>query len=258
MGDPGNPDFGGSRRPGKWAIFGPFSGVSRDPQNRGFPGPPGVTFSRVFNNSPSRDRMEFPDFWDFRGRDRVYPPGHPPRGAPRDPPEPPFSISKCVLGRPKTPQNGQNRGFGGRPPPEAPRGPPGPPGPPGAPGAPRGPPGGGPPGGAPRGPPGAPPGPPGTPPGTPRRDPLGHPPPTGGDITASGRSENHQDRRTSEGTGDRKTRSVARSDRRSPRQRKEGDPKAGGNRCVRGAIATAPGERATQEAEAIAGSAGWR
>ena len=58
---------------------------------RGPPGPGGCTFSRVFNNSPSRDRMGHPDFSGFLARDGVYPPRTPPRGAPPVPPRPPLS-----------------------------------------------------------------------------------------------------------------------------------------------------------------------
>ena len=221
LADPKQTRPGGSGRqnpcgytPGVWGAP-PGGRRGRGGPPGGPPGPGGVHFRGYLITLPVGTEWNF-GFFGIFGPPRGIPPQNGPPGGP--PKTPLFHSIWYSVGAQKPPKW---RFPGGRPrtPSGPPRGPPGPPGPGrGARGAPRG---------APRGPPRG--GPPGAPRDPlrdplqdPRRDPLGHPPPTGGDITASGRSENHQDRRTSEGTGDRETRSVARSDRRSPRQQKEG------------------------------------
>ena len=132
----------------------------------GPPGPRGCTFSRVFNNSPSRDKMDFRFFRFFRHLGQNPPPMvhhtplvYPPWDPPRPPQNTPLRIGRNSISGPRKPPKiakiGGPRGApGGRlePVPGAPPGGPRAPGPRararGAPGGPGGPPG-GPPGGAP-------------------------------------------------------------------------------------------------------------
>ena len=162
-------------------LGGDRSGLPGDPPPGGAPGGPGgCTFWRVFNNSPSRDKMDFRFFRVFR--DKMGQPPHTPRYTPPDTPpdtplwDPPFPVSIYSKRTPKTPpKRPQNRPSQRTPrnPLRRPRRGPRAPGAPGRPGRAPGPPGG------PRGAPGGPPRGAGF--SAPR-----NPPPTGGDITGFG------------------------------------------------------------------------